>query len=263
MLRLALHIFPVIQIALLILAFYFAFTHVLLSLLLLFLAALFLNFTLHITIHHFVHFKTGIHLIDLLYGYFYSVLLVLPFDFYRIQHYNHHRYNNLKGDVTSTWEEKDGKIHPKSFFRYAFLWFLVKPSPHFMQEAVAYGDLNTDGQSKIRLQFILILLVVVTLFFIHPLFLFYYGLLFYLGWTFIAITNYGQHLPIKYGDAVGYTFKEKFYNFIFFNNGLHYEHHENPKLNYPELKFKQKAVIRLPHLLAGFFTKTKNREHEI
>jgi fatty acid desaturase len=258
MLRIALHIFPLIEVILIALAGYFMTSHLILSIALLFCAALFLNFSLHITIHHFVHFKSKFEWVNWLLSFVYSILLALPFDFYRIQHFNHHRYNNLKGDVTSTWTEKKGKNVPKNFFKYAFFWFLTKPTSSFMKEAVEKGDLNKYGKLKIRIQLLIILATYITLFLINPLFTLYYGALFYLGWSFIAITNYGQHLPINYGETVGYTYHPKAYNFLFFNNGLHYEHHHDPGLNYDELTFQKKATIRFPHLLAGLFTKTNS-----
>lgn len=260
MLKVKLHIFPLLELGLLVGAFVLWDKSYLLSAVCVLGAALFLNFTLHITVHHFVHFKTKIKWLNELLPFIYSVLLALPYDFYRLQHYNHHRYNNLKGDVTSTWEEKNGTLTPKPFFRYAFLWFLVKPSPHFMTEAAQYGDLEKNGKLKMRLQFGAILGIYAALLYFNPFFALYYAALFYFGWTFIAITNYGQHLPVNYGQEVGHTFKEKRYNKIFFNNGLHYEHHTNPGLDYPELEFGQKATIRLPHILAGFFIKINRSE---
>ena len=102
MLRLALHIFPLIQLSCFVSAILMLERNWLWSLLLLFVAALFLNFTLHITIHHYVHFRFKNKVFDAIAESLYSVILVLPFNFYRMQHLNHHRFDNRIGDLTST-----------------------------------------------------------------------------------------------------------------------------------------------------------------
>lgn len=252
MLRLALHIFPLIQIACFILAILMLDQNLVWSVLFIITAALFLNFTLHITIHHYVHFRFKNKFLDTLAEFIYSAILVLPFNFYRMQHMNHHRYDNRIGDLTSTWKVVNEKIIPKNFMGYCLFWFVKGSSQNGIKISLENGDLTKEQLTKIKLQFLFILLSYIGFAFIHPLAALGYGILFYLGWSFIAITNYGQHLPIQYDEPIAYSYQNKFYNSIFFNNGLHLEHHEKPWLDYNQLKAEGKAKIKFPHLIVKF-----------
>jgi fatty acid desaturase len=249
MYRIALHIFPLIQLILFVVAVIFFFVNPFLSMICLIGSALFLNFSLHITIHHFVHFKLKNEMINSILGFIYSLMLGLPFNFYRIQHFNHHRYNNLIGDSTSTWKKKNDQIYPKNFFIYSFLWMFTPPNSRMFAEATEKGDLTKKQFLKMRLELLIIILTYGFLIWIIPIAAAAYLVVFYLGWSFIAITNYGQHLPLKYNETIAYSYDKPFYNNLFFNNGLHFEHHENPSLNYSSLKSHSKFRIRLPHLL--------------
>lgn len=252
MLRLGLHIFPLIQISCFVLAILMLEQNWLWSILLIFLAAIFLNFTLHITIHHYVHFKFKNKVLDTFFSFLYSAILVLPYNFYRMQHLNHHRFDNRIGDLTSTWKVVDQKIVAKNFMGYSFFWFINGASANGIKSSIENGDLTQSEFTKIKLQFLFILAIYTLLILLNPLAALAYGILFYLGWSMIAITNYGQHLPIKYDQPIAYSYSNKFYNALFFNNGLHLEHHEKPWLNYDELKPEGKAKIKSPHLLVKF-----------
>lgn len=255
MYKLALHIFPILQTFCFITALFLQESHFTYSLLLLFCTALFLNFSLHITIHHFVHFTPKNKVIRVLLELIYSILLALPYSFYRMQHFNHHRYNNKIGDFTSTWEKKKDIIYAKPFFKYTFLWFLNGSMKALFHKAISDGDLNTREKTKIRVQFLLILAMCFILIILNPLYALAYVLMFYIGWSLIALTNYGQHLPVEYDSTPAYSYHNSFYNSIFFNNGLHLEHHLEPHLNYPDLKPMKQSKIAWPHLIIVFFRK--------
>lgn len=257
MLKLKLHIFPLLQILCFFLAIYFYRDHLGLAILSLFLSALFLNFSLHITIHHFVHFPFKNKSITTFFEWFYTLTMCLPYNFYRMQHFNHHRYDNLIGDFTTTWKEQNNKIIPRNVIGYSFFWFSGGSMNKFIQQALKEGDLTPERKSKIQLESLLILLFILGLFLTNPFFAILYLILFYLGWSLIAITNYGQHLPLKYGETIAYSYHNKFYNWIFFNNGLHYEHHKNPNLNYPLLKAGKVSKMNFPHLLIPLLKKRK------
>ena len=250
-----LHIFPLLQAACFISALILLDSNLLLSLLFLFASALFLNFSLHITIHHFVHFRLKAKTINTILEFVYTILLALPYSFYRMQHYNHHRYDNRIGDMTSTWEKKNDEITPKSFFNYSFFWFLNGSLKTALAIASRDGDINNKEKRKIRHQIFAILSVYGLLMWLNLWYGLAYLSLFYVGWSFISITNYGQHLPIKYDSTDAYSYPNKLYNGVFFNNGLHLEHHLEPHLDYPELKSKNDSKITWPHLLIAFFRK--------
>ena len=253
MYRMLLHIFPLIQMISFISGLLLLDSHVYLAIILFFFAALFLNFSLHITIHHFVHFRYKSNLLNLLTESVYSIFLALPFSFYRIQHFNHHRYDNRIGDITSTWEKKNEKIVARSFFNYSFFWFLKGSAKTAIETALRDGDINKKEKQKIQIQFLIILVVFIFLIVLNPWFGLVYATMFYIGWSLVAMTNYGQHLPLKYDSTAAYSYHNSMYNFLFFKNGLHLEHHLEPHLNYHELTSKNQSKIKWPHLITAFF----------
>lgn len=249
-----LFIFPVLQAGFFALALFLISNQLILSIGFLFIAALFLNFSLHISIHYHVHFNYKSVFLNFILDCMYSALLVLPFHFYKMQHFNHHRYNNLLHDFTSTWKINEGGPVRRSFIAYSFFWIFRGGSfKETKNLALKDGDLKKEWLPKMRLELFFILCTCVCLALLNPFFLLYYLIMFYAGWCMIAMHNYGQHLPVKYGDTLAYSFYNKFYNFIFFNNGLHYEHHHKPGADYWELKSESAAKNKFPHLLDGFF----------
>ena len=252
MLRAGIQLFTIVQL----LTFAGALTlfpeHWLLSFLMVVLAGLLLNFSLHITVHHFVHFRSRYSSINFIVEIIYSLTLALPYTFYKIQHYNHHRYDNRLGDFTSTWIKANDQIVPKHLLRYVFFWW-IPTQKGILKRAEEDGDLQKGDKIKMGIQLLLILAVYPILFIVNPIFPVFYALMFYMGWSLVALTNFGQHLPITYGKDFSYSYLNKLYNRIFFNNGLHYEHHKNPQLNYNKLKDAGTCELKMPHLPAGIF----------
>lgn len=253
MIKLVLHIFPLLQVLFLVGAISIYKEYFIGALVLWFISALFLNFSLHITVHHYVHFRFKSKWLDRLLEIFYTLIISMPFNFYRMQHYNHHRYNNLIDDFTSTWKQEKKKIIPTNYFYYSFLWFINSPVKNDIYQAKLEGDLSEERHKRMKVEFIILALFYVTLLLINPIFALAYGGVFYLGWSFIATTNYGQHLPLIYGQTIGHSFYNRFYNWLFFNNGLHYEHHAHPSIDYLDLEAEFKSEINWPHLLMGPF----------
>ena len=255
MYRVALQIFPILQVISFISALFLFESNIYVSVLLLLCSALFLNFSLHITIHHSVHFSFKNKVIRWVVELVYSILMAISFSFYRMQHFNHHRYDNGIGDFTSTWIKKGDSIVARPFFKYSLFWFLGPKMKTIFERAIIDGDLDETERKKMRFQLLVVLVTYVLLFWINPWYAVAYFLMFYVGWSLIAITNYGQHLPIKYNSTKAYTYSNTLYNRMFFNNGLHLEHHREPHLNYPDLEAKHQSKISWPHLLIVFFRK--------
>lgn len=250
MLRLGIQIFTIGQVVLFVLGLSLLPEHWALSILLILLAGLFLNFSLHITVHHFVHFRFQFTLINVTIELLYSITLGLPYTFYKMQHFNHHRYNNQLGDFTSTWTESNGKLVPKNLLKYILFWW-IPTQTNIFKRAEEDGDLKPGDKMKMGVQLIFILCIYLGLYFINPLYTILYLVMFYTGWSLVALTNFGQHLPIAYGES--YSYLNAFYNVIFFNNGLHHEHHKKPNLNYNELKKEDVCELKMPHVSAGIF----------
>jgi len=253
MLKIALHIFPLLQISFFIGAISIYKENLILALVLWLVSTLFMNFSLHIVVHHYVHFRFKSKWIDRVFELFYTLIICMPFNFYRMQHFNHHRYNNLIGDFTSTWKQEKEGIVPSKYFNYSFLWFLGGSVKKWIIQAKSDGDLSEERQTKMKNEFVFLMLFYGLILYVYPVIALAYGGLFYFGLSLIATTNYGQHLPLVYGQTVGHSYYNKFYNWLFFNNGLHHEHHSHPNLDYPELKEDHKSEISLPHLLMGPF----------
>ena len=252
MLRFKLQIFVITQIFSFVCALHFMDKSFILSALLLFCSGLFMNFSLHITIHHFVHFKYRNRFKNLLFEGLYTLNLGLPFNFYQMQHFNHHRYDNRIGDFTSTWILKQDKIVPKGLFRYVFMWW-VPSGVNMIKKSESEGYLSQKENRKLLPQLILIVVLYVFLAIMNPWYCLMYVMMIYIGWSLISLTNYGQHLPRKYGEEFTYSYSGKWYNFLFFNNGLHHEHHKEPHIDYKYLKNSEVNSLSIPHLFAGIF----------
>lgn len=227
-------------------------------------SAFFLNFSLHITYHHTVHFPIKSKWLNFSWGILKSILMGLPFHYYEMSHWNHHKHNNNLNDFTSTWREKGGRIIPKNVFIYAFFWPFS--SSISLIEQIKTGKREGYCTSH-RLMGMYIELFTNSLFFIFLgsyswIALIGYFSMIYIGWALIAIHNFGQHLPQQYNAPKANSFPNACYNWLFVNNGLHEEHHEEPSKSYWELTSQPKTElsnISKPHIIEAFFH--SNNQH--
>ncbi len=226
-----------------------------LALILVIVSALALSFSLHITYHYHVHFKTKTKALDRFIDFLYSILTGLPFHFYYLLHINHHVYNNEIGDFTSTITRNDGNIQNKNIFTYGLFWFKASRKPReMMQSGINEKYFSEELRKKTKYELLVIILFEILIgIYSWKLLLMYFALI-YFGWMFISFHNYGQHLPIKQGIDIGNSYYNAFYNYIFVNNGLHYEHHKYPETPYWELANEKDENLnnKLPHLFDGF-----------
>lgn len=256
--------FPLFQFLFLVLAFYLVDTNLILSLFLVFGASVFLNFSLHISYHYHVHFKSRYKMANFLIEIAASLLMGIPFHYYQMSHLNHHKYDNKLGDFTSTWKQENGNPIAKSFFIYCFLWPLAGEIrlKKQIELAKSEGYFNRRKELKMKLEWLFIFAFIVFLFYLNVLYGFAYIMMVYTGWSMIAMHNFGQHLPEKYGELKANSYYNKLYNFLFINNGLHLEHHEKPGLKYWELNSENKGKIEHPHLVEGLYFSSKPKQEE-
>ena len=219
---------------------------------LLLLAAAFMCFTLHISVHEVVHhWRWTRHqwvrrpVESLL-----SCLIGLPYNIYRLSHWNHHRYNNQLDDFTSTWKLVDGKPAPRNRWTYTLLWIFNNRA---LFDHTRYAGETAKTDRRWVLADALVLLAFIWFLFMTNITL---GLLFlalnYFGWVLIFFMNYGQHPPVDYDRVMAVSHPAKAYNLIFFNNGLHHEHHVAPSKPIRDLVTDHKAhAIKRSHLLHG------------
>jgi fatty acid desaturase len=228
------------------------------------LAALFLNFTLHISIHYVVHFPIQNKIFAPIFGLILTAFLGLPFHYYEMSHWNHHRYNNSLDDFTTTWRKnKLGQIVPKPFFIYILFWLVVPPGELNKQfeTAIQEGYCSKGKQQLSSLEFVFNMLLWGLLAYLSVFLLLGYLVMIYIAWVLISAQNYGQHMPDLYQKFKGYSFYARWYNFIFVNNGLHKEHHDQPELSYWQLSDKKTdGAVDQPHLLAGLFLNKKRKQ---
>jgi len=218
-------------------------------------AGLAMSFSLHITYHYHVHFRRKSKVLDRLIDFGYSILTGLPFNFYYLLHTNHHVYDNEIEDFTTTIIRKDGKIRGKNIFMYAFFWFKSNRKPlEMMQLGIKEDYFSKERMQKSKIELLVILLFEIMLGVLNWKLLLLYFALVYFGWLFISLHNYGQHLPNKKGIDIGNSYYNKLYNFIFVNNGLHYEHHKFPVKKYWDLEEEKEKNLnnKLPHIVDGF-----------
>lgn len=209
------------------------------------LAAIMLSFSLHITYHYHVHHKPENKALDRFIDYMITGLLGISFQNYQIQHFMHHKYDNKKGDITSTFVFEGETKKPIPLYSYTFFWFLgLRKYRPFLKKAKIDGFLNPRVANKMNYEHVLNFLVIVILFVIDWKYGVLFGIMIYVGWFFIALHNYGQHLPEDKEIAKGYSYYGKWYNLLFMNNGLHYEHHDKPMIHYWDLKDTGKKETR-------------------
>jgi fatty acid desaturase len=214
-------------------------------------AAILLCFSVHVSIHEAVHHP------DLarfpFAGPLLSLVMGLPFQGYRWHHANHHRCNNTLADYSSTWRSTPQGPRPWPLWRYVFGWpRQLARSGFAMRAAAARGEMPRSTQRAIRAEQITLLVAIAGLVVFAPrMALLYLGLV-YAGWALIALQNYGQHPPREYGADVPTTYASRLYNRLFFRNGLHAEHHDQPHLAWKEIEARSRTRIGAPHLMQPF-----------
>lgn len=217
------------------------------------LSAVALNFSLHITYHYHVHHPSPTRWVDALRRMTYSVLMGLPFHFYRTLHINHHIYDNGPGDVTTTWREENGAMVARGALAYTLLWPFRGHARHLLKSAKEAGYFKDTHRARMRAESAAIFACVALLAWLDWGYVaLYYGV-FYVGWSLINLHNYGQHLPRERQLELGNSFYGRLYNLVFVNNGLHYEHHKEPDIPYwdlAELPYENSCNV-WPHTVDG------------
>lgn len=215
-------------------------------------AAISMSLSLHVTVHEEVHQPAcqSRVLTYPLHGLM-TLLIGAPFAGYKWHHWNHHRHNNGLLDFSSTWRDTpDGPI-ARHLIEYSLLWpaTLARAQARVRVE-IENGDVPEEILSSIAWQKFLPLIFAVLLgVFVSPLSGVFYLLLVYLGWAFISAHNYSQHPPLEGRLTLSTSCDWTIYNALFYNNGLHYEHHRRPGVPHPDLHPEREAPrVTMPHM---------------
>lgn len=230
------------------------------SLLLLLTASMAMNLTLHIFLHECVHYKRQ-------YSRFTNCLLSLltglPFSGYRLHHYNHHKYNNRLKDYSTTWIKKialseAGRLEPRGVLSYSIGWprqIIWNISNERLFAISKASLLKIQALVKIERLFLALFYIGLVLAGLEIFSLYFITI--YIGWSLVALHNYGQHPPVK-GNPVT-TYSGKWYNRLLFNNGLHWEHHNSPWLAAEQLIIDRNSTrSSKPHIFLHFKPKSKS-----
>jgi len=252
-------IFPMIECLLFVCACFFIDTKPLVSIILVFLAAFVLSFSVHIFFHECIHYSTDKPL-NIFFQWMASLLIGLPFDGYRVHHYNHHQYDNHEGDFSSTFQFIQNEQKPYRLWSYILGWprQLVRCGIYLRNIQDDKCEWLQSIKARMPAQRSFILIGVTFLALLSWKYAIMYISLVYIGWAFISLQNYGQHHPSLNGEAS--TLSSTIYNKLFFNNGLHWEHHAQPNLPWNELSpHELSPKIHKPHILNFKYPQNRNR----
>ena len=225
------------------------------TLVLLLSASFFLSLSLHVTYHEVAHHcKQWEEGTARLMGLLLTIFMGISFHAYRTGHFNHHRYSNTIDDFTSTWKKQGDQYVPQNLLIYCLSWpkvFLLFYSQG--KKAHADGDADLTELFWSLLESSLLLGFIIFLFYHDVAIGILYLVLVYIGWVLISLHNFGQHVPVGYGQFLATSFPARWYNRLLFNNGLHYEHHLHPGMPIAELKAEAEAPeVRWPHFIVPF-----------
>lgn len=188
-----------------------------------------------------------------------TLALGIPQTLYRIQHFHHHKYNNdAKGadgqtlDHSSTYRYgSNGR--EESLWTYALLGPLKTDVPYFVGQV-----LKQQRGASLLSETLLLIAAITCLGVLAPSGLLYFFLpVWYLGQAAALGENYMEHHLAVPGnrktDSV--SCYNAFYNWLWFNNGYHQEHHLRPQVHWTEIPSvrallpdeRQRRVVRGAH----------------
>jgi fatty acid desaturase len=171
-----------------------------------------------------------------------TVALGVPHILYHHYHLNHHfGDNDAKGPdgTTRDWSsiyrygERD---QPEAFWKYCLVsFFRVEVGP-VVRRCFLHGPWHIGqlvAESMVLAAFWITMLVVDWRYF-----LIFYLPSYYLGWVLSYAEGYLEHYRCKPGNHFANSVSSYYwlYNFLWFNNGYHQEHHWDPKVHWTKMK---------------------------
>jgi len=183
-----------------------------------------------------------------------SLCLGVPQSLYRIHHLNHHRYNNHpEKDESSTFRHgKHG--NEENIFSYSFLGVI-------RTDLVSLYKTASNKSPLVHIEFLSLILFIVFLAFNNwILFLSYVLTIYIFGQVFALWENYCEHHLADFSDRKrdSVSCYNPIYNFLWFNNGFHQEHHFSPQVHWTKIYSisdklpKDRVITKYCHLLHSF-----------
>ncbi len=211
-----------------------------------------------------------------------TIALGVPHVFYHHYHMNHHwGDNDAKGPDGSTrdWSSiyRYGKgDKPEAFWKYCLVSFFRVEMGGVIRTVARHGPRDVI-QAAVET-------VVLAAFWITMLladwryFAFFYLPSYYLGWVLSYAEGYLEHYGCQPGNyfANSVSSYNWLYNFLWFNNGYHQEHHWDPKVHWTKMKAlhqqigqqliaNKTRILRGPHitaLLEDWLTRDRSARQE-
>jgi fatty acid desaturase len=194
---------------------------------------------------------------------FNSLLIGAPVTLHRIYHFNHHKYDNAptdprngqRGDIGSTYRFGNHEGAEEPLLRYAILSFFRNDIPFLVRVAF-----KKRYQAQLISEILSLILMLVAFGFLNPLGLILFFLPVWLVGTIGSqAQNYLEHHGGKPGDRQhnAVSCYGRFYNWIWFNNGFHQEHHFRPQVHWTRVHEvtpllppeEERCVVRGAHWL--------------
>jgi fatty acid desaturase len=196
-----------------------------------------------------------------------TLVLGVPHVLYHHYHMNHHWGDNDAKDAsgdTKDWSSiyrhsPDEK--PESFTRYVLVSFFRVEVMPVLRVAAKHRHLPQVALESVALGAFWAVMVAVS----WRYFVFFYLPSYYLGWALSYAEGYLEHFGGKPGNPYANSVSSYnwLYNFLWFNNGYHQEHHWDPKMHWtrmhalhelikPQLVANGTRTLRGPHLTALF-----------
>jgi fatty acid desaturase len=196
-----------------------------------------------------------------------TVALGVPHVFYHHYHMNHHFGDNDKKGTDGTTKDWSSIYRygvngePENFWKYCFVsFFRVEVGP--VIRTVARHGPGEVAQAVVET-------VVLAAFWgtmawlDWRYFVLFYLPSYYLGWVLSYAEGYLEHYRCEPGNyfANSVSSYNLLYNFFWFNNGYHQEHHWDPKVHWtrmkelhrqikPQLEANHTRILRGPHITA-------------
>jgi fatty acid desaturase len=217
-----------------------------------FLYALMINANINGLAHNFVHnpfFRSP--LLNRLFGVLNSVAACFSQTYYDAVHMRHHRGNSDRQDEsgeTVDWlsiyrHGHDGEA--ENPWSYVFLSFF-RDNPAAVRKELRKRGNDDVIWGNVELASVAIVLLTM-LFFNWRYVLFFFLPFFYLGHCFSYLNGYFRHYGANPDKPIawGVSSYGKLYNWIFFYNGYHAEHHFRPKVHWTKMEAFQRQIAEI------------------
>ena len=173
-----------------------------------------------------------------------TVNLGVPQTYYHAHHMNHHKYNNdRKKSEGTTQDESSIYRHgkggePEWILAYSLLSYFRVNFVGLYKGAVSFFGKFVVVETLFLVAFLVVLLI------LSPKGFVFYLVTGYLGNVLANMENYFEHFGApgtnRKNDSV--SCYNKIYNFLWFNNGYHQEHHYGPKVHWTMISKVKRSV---------------------